>query len=607
MQNSGSRITGFIKNGLGYVILLIGFIFFFAFLKRSFYDVPWMDQVNLFANKIQDFYNGHIQPKTLIYDHKYQFFPSVILANYLNSVWFGLNNKIFVGLLMLFVLATALLFYRKFHHLFEAKHKWLYAGILALFLFNPIRWEALLASDFGLSLIVYALINIWLIYYAHKYYFTQTGDKKQAVFFIALFIILCLIDSIDDGGYFLPYASASLLLSIINFFTFKNEIVKKRWWQITLLTIFFIFFAIFINNYLHDKIYGKDSASGFFSGFLGMLIHSPWYIVKSFLIGNTGNFFTYELYDQNESLKAIAPYLGLIALLLYGICIYHYIKARQRQYLFFVLLIMVTITYYLFVVVARSVLSNGNIYYAASSRYGATTIFGMVGVCSIILVSFSKKVFRKKLLKYASLTGLIILVSFAFLSFDRQYEIAHYRKTGLWNMGVALKKNNDLQLLQAHSIEDAQAAIAFMLSHNLGVFKPGKKLTTYEVDCNSLKDYEGFYDIERSANGVWRWTNGESEMLPPNPYAMTDSLYLTVNCYMPHGDTAKVIINDNLRPVSINKTDSGFKYTFALLQPTVIFRIRLLNNAIVPHEKDPVNMDQRRLGFVFNSLKIENR
>lgn len=608
MQNNGSRISSLIKNSLGYVILLIGFILLFIFLKKSFYDVPWMDQVNLFANKIPDFYSGHIQPKSIVYEQQYQLFPSIILANYLNARWFGLNNKVFVGSLLLIVLVTALLFYRKFNHLFDLKYKWLYAGILALFLFNPIRWEALLASDFGFFLIAYSLLNITLIYYAHKYYFAIPGDKKKAAFFITAFILLGIINSIDNGGYFLPYLCASLLLSVINFFTFKNEIEKKRWWLITSLTIFFICFAVVIDNYLRDKIFGGGSGSGYSSSFLSLLIHSPWYVIKFFSISNTGNFLTFELYDQNEILKGIIPYLGLIVLLLYGICIYHYIKARQRQYLFFILLILATLSYYLFVLVARSVVSNGNVYYGASSRYGATTLFGMVGVCSALLLLLSKNNFRKKLPKYVSLTGLFILVLFAMLSFKKQYEIAHYRKASMWNMGLAFKKDSNLELLQAHSVEKARIARSFMLLHNFGVFKPGKKLTTYGIDCNFKDiDYDGFYGIEQSDKGGWRWTNGESDMILPNLYAVKDSLYLTVRCYMPGGDTAKVIINDDLSPVTVNKTDMGFKYTFALLKPTVLFRIRLSGKSIIPHEKDSTNTDQRRLGFIFNNLELESR
>ena len=608
MQNNGSRVNSFIKNNLGYVFILIGFILLVIFLKKSFYGVPWMDQVNLFADKIPDFYSGHIQPKSIIYDHQYQLFPSVIFANYLNARLFGLNNKVFIVLVMLVVLATAIFLYRKFNYLFDAKYKWLYAAIVALFLFNPIRWEAMLPSDFGVFLIAYASVNVALIYYAHKYYFTQNGNKKQAAFFLAVFIIFSIIDSIDNGGFFLPYLSASLLFSIINFFTFKDEIIKKRWWQITSLTVFFIFFAIFANNYLHNKIFSADVATGYSSGFLNLLIHSPWYVIKFFAISNTGNFFTFELYAQNEFLKAIVPYLGLGVLLLYGICIYHYIKARQKQLLFFILLILATLSYYFFILVARTVLSDGNVYYGASSRYGGTTLFGMVGVCSAILLLLSKNNFSKKILKYVSLTGMLILFLFATLSFEKQYEIAHYRKASLWNMGLAYKRDSNLELLQAQSVEKAQVARSFMLLHNLGVFRPGKKLTTYGIDCNFKDiDYDGFYGIEQPDKGGWRWTNGESDIILPNLYAVKDSLYLTIRCYMPGGDTAKVIINDDLSPVSVNKTDMGFKYTFALLKPTVLFRIRLSGKSIIPHEKDSTSMDQRRLGFIFNNLNLENR
>src|ERR1700749_325538 len=118
MQKNDARINRSARSGPGYVFILTGFILLVIFLQKAFYGVPWMDQVNLFGNKIPDLYSGQIHARSVIYEHKYQLFPSVILANYLNALLFHLNNKIFICLLMLVVLATAVLFYRKFHHLF---------------------------------------------------------------------------------------------------------------------------------------------------------------------------------------------------------------------------------------------------------------------------------------------------------------------------------------------------------------------------------------------------------------------------------------------------------------------------------------------------------
>src|SRR5687768_17491633 len=110
INNPGKR--NIIKNYLGYVLILLASILFFFTVKRAFYDVPWMDQVNLFYNKIPDLYYGDVHAQTLVYEHNYQLFPSIILANYVNAKVFGLNNKIFVGLLILVVVITAFLFYK---------------------------------------------------------------------------------------------------------------------------------------------------------------------------------------------------------------------------------------------------------------------------------------------------------------------------------------------------------------------------------------------------------------------------------------------------------------------------------------------------------------
>jgi len=602
MLNNRSRSDRFIKEGLGYVLIAIGFILYVVYVKKAFHDVPWMDQVNLFATKIPDFYKGHVPPSSAVYEQQYQLFPSIIIANYLNARWFSLDNRYFVTALMLVVLITILLFYRKFNYLFDAKQKWLYAAILVVFLFNPIRWEDILASDFGVFLIAYSLLNVSLVYYSHRYYFGEENDQKKARAFMAIFIILSIINSIDNGGYFLPYLCSSLLLAGINFFAFKNVIIKKRWWQITGLTSFFIAFTVFIDNYLRDRIFGADGGSGYSSSFVNLLLHSPGFVVKFYLNSNTGNFFTFELYDHYESLRPLVPFLGALALLLYGVCIYQYIRYKQKHQLFFILLIFVTLSYYFFILVARSVLSNGNVYYGASSRYGATTLFGMVGVCSAILL------FKNNLLKYLSLAGAAVLVVVAVISSYSQYKVAPYRKVAMHNMEVALKKDTNLYLLQAHSVEKAHAARAFMIAHDLGVFKPREKITTYTIDQGNINafDHDGLYDIERSDNDSWQWTNGESQIILPNLLPTTNKLDLTVSCYMPNGDTARVILNDDLSPVAINKTDNGFKYTFTLSRPTVLYRIRLFAKSMVPHEKDPGNPDLRRLGFMFKGIKFES-
>jgi hypothetical protein len=233
----------------------------------------------------------------------------------------------------------------------------------------------------------------------------------------------------------------------------------------------------------------------------------------------------------------------------------------------------------------------------------------MVGVCSSLSLLIFKNSIRNKLVKYSSLAGILILIVFGAISFKTQYQVAPYRKINFWNMGIAFKKNANLGILQAHSLEKAAAARSFMVANNLGVFKHGKKLTSFEVNSSNLTgfDFEGFYEEEKENNKSWRWTNGEGDLILPNLYAVSDTFNLTLNCYLPNPDTPRVVINDNIKPVVINKTDNGFKYTFGIPGPKVLFRLRLLSNSVVPSEKDSASTDSRRLGFVFNGLKIESR
>jgi hypothetical protein len=169
-----------------------------------------------------------------------------------------------------------------------------------------------------------------------------------------------------------------------------------------------------------------------------------------------------------------------------------------------------------------------------------------------------------------------------------------------------LKSDRNLQLLQGSDSEITQLARSVMIKYKLNAFRAKNSLNNFAIN-SELKNAtaEGFYNLESSASGQWRWTNGEADIFLPNLYTGKDSINVKLFCRMPHPDTPRITLNDNLSPLSCFKIDRGFEYRFKVSGPSVFYRVRILNQSFVPHLLNKDSSDTRPLGLVFNSIRFE--
>jgi hypothetical protein len=169
-----------------------------------------------------------------------------------------------------------------------------------------------------------------------------------------------------------------------------------------------------------------------------------------------------------------------------------------------------------------------------------------------------------------------------------------------------LKSNKNLQLLQGSDSGITQLARNVMIKYQLNVFRAQNSLNNFTIN-SELKNatVAGFYNLETSASGEWRWTNGDADIFLPNLYTDKDSIRVKLFCHMPNSDTPKVILNDNLSPLGCSKIDHGFEYRFKVYGPLVFYRARILNQSFVPHLLNKDDSDARSLGLIFNSIHFE--
>jgi len=132
---------------------------------------------------------------------------------------------------------------------------------------------------------------------------------------------------------------------------------------------------------------------------------------------------------------------------------------------------------------------------------------------------------------------------------------------------------------------------------------PRTPLKNYTIN-GELKDVtaRGLYDLEKSDNGPFRWTNGNAELDLPNLFATKDTIAVTLKCYSPNGDRPNLILNNNITAFETTSLPGSVQYRFIIQKPRIVFKASIINKAFIPHETNSGNPDKRELGLVFSSL-----
>jgi hypothetical protein len=593
----------------GLAIIFLAFVCYLVWLFRAYTDVVWMDQIQWLAGNLNHMYGDNFTFQDLYYLTPYNQSFSIVWA-FINCKLFHYNtfiDNILSGVLLMlmasyYIKANLDLFARRLHLVF--------IFISCFIVFGLHKWEASL-NGMGLGFYLVFFIILVLLNLAHKFYLNQISSSFLKNYFLPIYFLLSLVPILEYGPYFIPFQLSLIGLLLLNFKLFRSKVDVKKWRQLLLINFVLIVTSILItwslNTYAASHPYepfGKATVSSNLITSLHKLAEDPIFVIKFFLIANSGNLIDADSTQTYPFLKTILPFAGLLLLTLYGYCIYLFIKKRKLEYLYPINLILFVVIFYALVTISR--LHFNDLYYGLSSRYTAVTFSGILALATIFLsLCSNQESIRKKALYFSPVA--LILISYLSTA-KRQWQIAPYRKMAYNDMVVFLKTNRNLMSLQGNTEELTTIARNMLIKYQLNVFKPGKRLKDFSVNSEFEKNgltAIGFYDQDAGGD-KWRWTNGTGEIVLPNLYTSANSIRVKLYCTAPQKDTPMVFLNDNIYPVSYHKFDKGFEYNFPIDKQHVIFRTTIVNKPFVPKQVDSTqSTDERKLGLIFNSLSFQ--
>jgi hypothetical protein len=337
-------------------------------------------------------------------------------------------------------------------------------------------------------------------------------------------------------------------------------------------------------------------------GNMTKMIKRPLFTTEFFLWANTGNLLDPESYESSSFMLGLMPFIGLVVVLLYGYCLYVYVKKKNPAYIYSISLILYTIFLYMTVTVGRQGIDN--VRWGTASRYSGASFTGILGLCtffSLLFLTANRSNIRRKV--FYALPVIFCCVCY-FVADKSQWHLAPYRKEAYGRLAENLK--SDTNLVSLENLPDIiEVARKFMLENQLNVFRAGSKLNDYSLKSD-LKDVKatGFYDLEKTPNGGFRWTDGNAQIFLPNLYSDKDSIRVRLYYYLPRPDTPMVVLNNNLYPSNYRKFENGCEYAFPLCKQKVVFKASILSKSFVPSVVDKSSGDSRVLGLVFNSLSF---
>mgnify|MGYP003575373088 CR=1 FL=1 len=589
------------------IAFLIGYMFW---LFRAYYDVAYMDQIQIIAGNLNHMYNQDTTLQDFYYRTPFLGMPSIILF-FINSKLFAYNTfleNIASGVILFLI---ALYFIRTNLRLFSGIMQVLFSFIVALVVFSLAKWEMSLWGG-GYVHYVMILFGFICIDLAHKYYLKTDINKRRNNYFIPIYVVLSVIAILETTAYYFPFLFSLILMLILNYFLFKEKINLKRWKSVMVASLALLIFSFAI-NYIAERYsinhpyepYGKVNLSHNLGEAINKVVTAPLFVIKFYLIANAGLLIDKDSYSASSFAHSIMPYIGFLILVFYSLAIYVYVKKRKLEGAPFINLIIYTIILYGTILAGR--LAFNDVSYGASSRYSAATFAGLLGFCtfSLLFLNHYKSLGKTQIILYSLpviLIGICIMITN-----KNQWQIAPYRKAFYLNMAANLKANQNLETLMGYNNEITHIAREMMIRNKLNVFKPEIKLENYSI--TSLLDGQvlsGFYDIEKAEAGSYRWTNGKGNVNLPNLYTTKDTIKVQLHCYVPQSDTPIVVLNDKLLPIKTTAVAGGYEYTYAFQEQKVLFKAAIVNNSFVPQEVNKESPDTRKLGLIFNSLTLKN-
>ncbi|HTI10173.1 MAG TPA: hypothetical protein VL832_16510 [Puia sp.] len=565
-----------------------------------------MDILTVIATKVKDFYGHNMVAADFVYE---PIFPCVtsILFTFGNALVFHLNTVVETAVGTVFLILLGHHYLTNLNSFFPGKRtKILFALLIGFVVFGLHKWEASLTSFFSFAVFFDLCICFFNYFFIVKYIDDDRYvSKKWHIPFLAFTYLLVIF---EEPSYFYGYLfSITVLLVLVRRIPFMKLNIQ-RWKRVFILNVFMLIFTIALTTILSKTLLSGQGSDLSLAKFFGVCLEKPLWMIKFYLIANTGPFFG-ELHTHID-LRALG---GLFILLSYAAAIWYVIKKRVKILLVPVAMIFYNLVSYGFVTMGRYTFDR--LQYGASSRYTAFNMAGVLGLTTIlffVLWQEKNKIYRTS----AGLAMAAILVGYLRV-YKKQIDISPYRTEAFLEMRKSLLTRTNLQGLQ-NTPEWTLAAIDVMQKYNLNVFYekstrvggPPVKLSEIKkipIAAGSEKFEEmyktGFYEF---ANGI-RWTSGHASIEFQPGVELKDSLVLKLDTYMP--DYCKDVHpklsftdtkNKEYLPVSSERKGDSFYFYFIPENGAILNKINIKSETI-----KVVAPETRELSFPFIGLEIK--
>lgn len=596
------------RKWLVWLPVLFFLVAYMVWLIRAYYDVAYMDQIQILAGNMNHMLNHDASLHDFYYRPPFLFLISNVLV-YINCKLFAYNTML-ENVVSGLILATIAFYFIKSNLTnFSRTFRLVFSFIASFIIFCFTKWELSLWGG-GFSHYMVVLFSIICVVISHKYYIHGQSNASLDKYYIPLYLGLGVISILETTSYILPFLFALLIQLVLNYKLFKDKIDVKKWRIALGLTIALVVFSLVI-NYMFELYsishpydgYGKANINSTIGDSLKKLYTDPMFVIKFFLIANAGNLMDKDYYPATHYVMDLLPLLGLMMLVAYGYTIFLFIKRKKIEGVLSVNMITATLIFYAVVLLGR--MHFGDVFYGSSSRYSAATFTGTLGVATffILLLQQYKTLKPSQKILY-SLPVLFIFI--CNLVVDRnEWRLAPYRKVFYKQMADNLKLNKNLESLLGYNAEIAGRARSVMIRNKLNIFKPQTRLENFTLTSENATG-AGLYEVEKDQHGAFRWTDGNGIVLLPNLYNTVDSIKLKVNCRLKLVDSPIVVLNDNIQPYKTNKLGDGYEYFYAFDDQKVIYKAQLKNQPFVPKQVDSSSADTRTLGLIFESLTFSN-
>lgn len=574
-------------------------ILYLVWVVTTYQNIIHMDMVFIVSTKVKDLMDHKLGMNDFFYQPIFPCFTSLAFT-FMNAYFFKLNTIIeaILGTGFLIILGYK---YLKEINTFLSKNyqKILFTCLIAFVTFGLHKWEASFTSFFSFAVFFNLCICFFNYFFSLKFVNENSGVKVFR-YGIPLFIFSNLLIIFEAPAYFYAYIiSITLVLFLIKFFNFFT-INKKRWNNLIIINLILVVFSLCLVSYLSSfPLFEQHGASKVsFSNFLSFFIQKPIWVIKFYLLANSGPYL-----GEAYNLLNLRAFFGLVILLLYGLAIYYVIKKKDSRLLVPLALIFYNIISYGFITMGRYVFND--IEYGASSRYTAFNLSGVLGLTTILFFYILDK---KEIVNKVFAAGVLSIIIIFYLAVDiRQLEISPYRVLGFNSMKNALLTGKNMGILQSDSTTSVEA-IKVLRKYKLNVYS-GKvdygllhdiTFTSGTIEFSDLSK-AGFYEND---NGI-SWTNGNSNINFSANYLNNDSLSMVLSTYMPSvckDVVPKLFLIDESntihQPDFYNRTGDKFYFKFYFKQGTHITSININSQVI------NAAPDLRVLSFPFISLEV---